>query len=215
MIATFLYLHEFFNSLGLQIVFLIHLPYSVTYMRQWIVPAFVEIMVVACMARSHYLNQSWIIINWTIGNTLQWNSNQNTKFFIQENASENIACHYNDIIMTTMASQITSLMNIYLIVYSDADQRKHQSSASQAFVRGNHRLPVNSPHKWPVTRKMFPFDDVIMEMASILSRVRWVNSLRLNDAYIRKWTNQHWLRSWLLTWTAPSHYLKQCWNIVN
>ena len=40
--------------------------------------------------------------------------------------------------------------------------RKHQSSASLAFVRGIHRGPVNSPHKWPVTRKMFPFDDVIM-----------------------------------------------------
>ena len=35
-----------------------------------------------------------------------------------------------------------------------------QSSAS--FVRWIHRRPVNSPHKWPVTRKMFPFDDVIM-----------------------------------------------------
>ena len=44
----------------------------------------------------------------------------------------------------------------------DADQRKHQSSASLAFVRGIHRWPVNSPHKWPVTRKMFPFDDVIV-----------------------------------------------------
>ena len=41
-------------------------------------------------------------------------------------------------------------------------QRKHQSSASLAFVRGIHRRPVNSPHKWPVTWKMFPFDDVIM-----------------------------------------------------
>ena len=46
--------------------------------------------------------------------------------------------------------------------YSGADQRKHQSSASLAFVRGIHRWPVNSPHKGPVTRKMFPFDDVIM-----------------------------------------------------
>ena len=40
--------------------------------------------------------------------------------------------------------------------------RKHQSSASLAFVRGIHRGPVNSPHKWPVMRKMRPFDDVIM-----------------------------------------------------
>ena len=70
--------------------------------------------------------------------------------------------HYDDVIMTTMASQITSLTVVYSIVYSDADQRKHQSSASLAFVRGIHRGPVNSPHKWPVTRKMCPFDDVIM-----------------------------------------------------
>ena len=47
-------------------------------------------------------------------------------------------------------------------VYSDADQGKQQSSESLAFVWGIHRAPVNSPHKRPVTRKMFPFDDVIM-----------------------------------------------------
>ena len=63
--------------------------------------------------------------------------------------------------MGPMASQITSLM-IHSIVPSGVDQRKHQSSASLAFVRGIHRRPANSPHKWPVTRKLFPFDDVIM-----------------------------------------------------
>ena len=66
--------------------------------------------------------------------------------------------------MGAIASQITSLTIVYSIVYSDGDQRKHQSSASLAFVRGIHRGPVNFPHKWPVTRKMFPFDDVIMQM---------------------------------------------------
>ena len=72
-------------------------------------------------------------------------------------------CHYNDVIMGAIASQITSLTIVYSKVYSDADQRKHESSASLAFVQGIHRRgPVNSPHKWPVTRKMFPFDDVIM-----------------------------------------------------
>ena len=70
--------------------------------------------------------------------------------------------HYGDFIMSTIASQITSLTIVYSTVFSDADQRKHQSSTSLAFVRGIHRGPVNSPHKWPVTRKMFPFDDVIM-----------------------------------------------------
>ena len=70
--------------------------------------------------------------------------------------------HYDDVTMSLMASQITSLTIVYSTVYSGEDQRKHQSSASLAFVRGIHRGPVNSPHKWPVTRKMFPFDDVIM-----------------------------------------------------
>ena len=64
--------------------------------------------------------------------------------------------------MGAMASQITSLTIVYSTVDSGVDQRKHQSSASLAFVRRIHRWPVNSPHKWPVTRKMFPFDDVIM-----------------------------------------------------
>ena len=47
--------------------------------------------------------------------------------------------HYIDVIMGTMASQITSLTVVYSIIYSGADQRKHQSSESLAFVRGIHR----------------------------------------------------------------------------
>ena len=70
--------------------------------------------------------------------------------------------HYNDVITSTMASQITSLTIIYSSVYPGADHRKYQSSASLAFVREIHRSPVNSPHKGPVTRKMFPSNDVIM-----------------------------------------------------
>ena len=64
--------------------------------------------------------------------------------------------------MSTIASQITSLTIVYSTIYSGADQSKHQSSVSLAFVWGIHRGPVNFPHKWPVTRKKFPFDDVIM-----------------------------------------------------
>ena len=81
---------------------------------------------------------------------LSWGINQNSIF------------HYNDIIMSVMASQITSLTIVYSSVYSGADQRKHQSSTSLAFAQELHRWPVNSPHKGPVTRKMFPFDNVIM-----------------------------------------------------
>ena len=64
--------------------------------------------------------------------------------------------------MRAMASQITSLTIICSTVCLCVDQGKHQSSASLAFVRGIYRCPVNSPHKGPVTRKMLPFDDVIM-----------------------------------------------------
>ena len=70
--------------------------------------------------------------------------------------------HYNGVIMGAITSQITNFTIVYSTVYSDPDQRKHQNSASLAFVQGIHRWPVNSPHKWPVTWKVFPFDDVIM-----------------------------------------------------
>ena len=82
--------------------------------------------------------------------------------FIADNVGNILTWHYDDVIMTMLASQITSLTVVYSIVYSGVNQRKHQSSASLAFVREIHRGPVNFPHKWPVTRKMFPFDDVIM-----------------------------------------------------
>ena len=70
--------------------------------------------------------------------------------------------HYDDVMMRAKASEITSRTIVYSTVYSGTDERKHQSSTSLAFVRGIHRWPVVPPHKGPVTRKMFPFDDVIM-----------------------------------------------------
>ena len=69
---------------------------------------------------------------------------------------------YCDVIMGAMASEITSLTIVYSTVYSGADQRKHQSSVSLAFGRGIHRGPVNYPHKWPLTRRMFPFENLGM-----------------------------------------------------
>ena len=100
--------------------------------------------------------------------------------FINSEAGRNIAVfipwlivlhnfHYNDVIMSAMASQITSLTIVYLSVNSGVDQRKHQSSASLAFVRGIPRWPVNSPHIGPLTRKMFPFDDVTNHERSFMS----------------------------------------------
>ena len=41
------------------------------------------------------------------------------------------------------------------------------------------------------------------------------NSLRPSDPYMHWWTNHHWFRWWLVAWLTPTHYLNQCWNIVN
>ena len=70
--------------------------------------------------------------------------------------------HYSDVIMSTMASRISGASIVCSTVCSGADQRKHQSSASLACVRGIHRWRLGSLHKGPVLRKMLPFDDVVM-----------------------------------------------------
>ena len=84
--------------------------------------------------------------------------------------------------MSVLASQMTSITIVYLTAYWGADQRKHQSSVSQAFVGGIHRRTVNSPHKGPVTRKIFPFDDVIMVTAT--------------QAYCNVWTGTIPMKEW-------------------
>ena len=60
--------------------------------------------------------------------------------------------HYSDIIMGADSSRITNITIVYSTVYSSRRSKK----------TSKHRWPVNFPHKWPVTRKMFPFDDVII-----------------------------------------------------
>ena len=92
----------------------------------------------------------------------------------------NMVFRYNDLIISAMASHIASLTIVYSSVYSGSNQRKHQSSASLAFVWGIHRSPVNSPHKGSVTRKILPFDDVIMlywnrtQVAVVCINGRWL-----------------------------------------
>ena len=105
--------------------------------------------------------------------------------------------YYNDVTMGANASQITSLTIAYSTVYSSALQRKHQRSASLAFVLGIHRWPANSPHKGPVTRKMFPSDDSIM----------------IGDLAQPPFTSEH-------RWVIKSHrksgmWLFKCWFHIN
>ena len=63
--------------------------------------------------------------------------------------------HYRDVIMSAIAFQITGVSIVCSTVCSRADQRKHQSSASLAFVREIQRWPVDSPRKGTVMKKMF------------------------------------------------------------
>ena len=70
--------------------------------------------------------------------------------------------HYADVIMSAMASQITGLTIVYSIFIQAQIKENIKAPRHWPFVWGIHRRPVNSPHKRPVTRKMLPFDDVIM-----------------------------------------------------
>ena len=70
--------------------------------------------------------------------------------------------HSSDVMMSTMASEIAGILIICSTVGSGADQRKHQSSGSLAYMKGIQQWPVASPHKGPIISKMFPFDDVII-----------------------------------------------------
>ena len=77
--------------------------------------------------------------------------------------------HYNDVIMSIIASRVTGISIVCSTVCSCADQRKHHSSNSMAFARRIQRWAVDSPHKWPLTRKIVPFDDVIITRGQCIS----------------------------------------------
>ena len=127
-----------------------------------------------------------------------------TSCWPRNNAIFRALSHYDDVTMSLMVSQITSLTIVCSTVNSAADQRKHQSSASLAFVRGIHRGPANSPHKWPVTRKMFPFDDVIMVQPHWLY-MRW-DGHKLVCIYSFQVIRYRRLNSWKVTPNGRHQY---------
>ena len=112
--------------------------------------------------------------------------------------------NYRDVIMSMIASQITGIMIVNSTICLGSDERKHQSSASLAFVRGIPRWLVNSPHKGPGMRKMFPFDDVIMT---------WINADRSLIAY--GITNNLWVNKSLRKSKVRHHqYLDSIFIII-
>ena len=86
---------------------------------------------------SHFLHVDLRNLSWTVETTDESLSQVMVVFCKERKRRGHL--HYNDVIMGAMASQITSLTIVFSTVYSGADQRKHQSSASLAFVRGIHR----------------------------------------------------------------------------
>ena len=96
--------------------------------------------------------------------------------------------HHNTSLDTTLQWR----HNVCSTFCSGANQREHQSSASLASVRGIHRWPLNSPHKGPVTRKMFPFDDVIVNTHQIRSE-------------LPTWHDMHKIVTWLTHWGWVTH----------
>ena len=96
---------------------------------------------------------------------------------------------------------------VYSTVYSCSDQRKHQSSASLAFVRGIHRWPVNSPHKRPVTWEMIPFHDVIMQCDCLtLQRIISGHRVFRKLGYYCVWVLSE--RLWLCTYCIIDYEIK-------
>ena len=105
---------------------------------------------------SHYLNQCWVIVDWTLRNILQWYFSQKLIFFIQENAFENVGliwrsfCPEEDelIIMQwlIMWLWVTSHHKCKIWTHDDIIKWKH-FPRYWPFVRGIHWSPVNSLHK--------------------------------------------------------------------
>ena len=137
------------------------------------------------------LKMTHLNLNWNLPGTNEWNSST-VEMRYRLNSFGCSCNHCNDVITGTMATEITSLTIVYLTFHSGAGQRKHKISTSLAFVWGIHRWPVNSPHKCPVTRKMFPFDDVVMETLFFSSShfcifvMHNISSLSTSGAYSRR-----------------------------
>ena len=122
---------------------------------------------------------------------------------LQQVLSATVHNLYCDVTMGAMASQITSFTMVYSAVHLGTDQRKHQNSASLAFVQGIHRWSVNSPQRWPVTRKMFAFDDVIMMREQVhneCNKTARESQMKISNAASQTWNNFLWYINHINEW---------------
>ena len=118
--------------------------------------------------------------------------------------------HYSGVIMGAIAHQINTVMIVYWTVYSGADQRKHQSSASLAFAWKIHRWPLNFPHKGPVTRKCFYLMTPSCSICHIQCQAIVWNSDHTLSKYTFKWRiNPTW---WRIKWWPVNSPHKDQWR---
>ena len=110
--------------------------------------------------------------------------------------------HSSDVIMEALASQISDDSIVCSTVGSGADQRRHQSSASLAFVRGLNGWPVKSSHKGPVTWKMLAFDDVITLFKFYLTRIKEKRVGPSKREYLRVYFIFFWWPHKHITWNG-------------
>ena len=124
------------------------------------------------MVSTHYRTNTELL-----SNLWKWYLKIETSIiFIQENAFENVSCKMS-VALHWRHNGPNGVSNhqphhCWLNRSFMHRPKNTSNSASLAFVQGIHRSPVNSPRKWPVTQKMFPFDDVIMKCRDSLSN-RW------------------------------------------
>ena len=146
--------------------------------------------------------------------------------YIQLNLQTALLGHCSDVKMGHMAFQITGISTVCSTVCSGTRRRKHQSPVSLAFVKRTQRPPVDSPHKGPVTRKMFPFVDVIIILVSCGYVIRLtgsqyiylsilLNSLWPSDSIWRHKSGSTLAQVMACCLAAPSHYMNQCWLIIS
>ena len=98
----------------------------------------------ACSAPSHYLNQCWNIVNWTLRNKLQWNLNRNSIIFIQENAFENVVWKMAAILTRPQCVKRTNNGLTWSILWQCNEPRHqqtwHESHLPQYFVSHKEKV---------------------------------------------------------------------------
>ena len=106
----------------------------------------------------------------------------------------------SNVIISAMIYRITGFLIVYATVCSGADRTKHQSSSPLAFVQGIHRWPVISPHKGPVTRKMFLFDDIVMPFSTLESLTHWGRDKKTASISQMTFSHAFWTRMYEFRW---------------